>query len=72
MALITSLPLSNGFNTVFNIVNRFSKYVTFVPCSTSSTTLGLASLFYDNIVFKFGMPAKIVSNRDSQYLSTFW
>ena len=72
MDLITHLPLSNGFDAVFTIVDRFSKYVTFVPCSTSSTALHLASLFYDNIVCKFGMPAKIISDRDNRFLSTFW
>ena len=72
MDLITHFPLSNGFDTVFTIVDRFSKDVTFVPCSTSSTAMDLASLFYDNIVCKFDMPAKIVSNRGSQFLFTFW
>ena len=55
MDLITHFPLSNGFDSVFTIVDRFSKYITFVPCSTSSTALDLAYLFYDNIVCKFGM-----------------
>ena len=72
MDLIMHLPLSNGFDAVFTIANRFSKYVIFVPCSKSSTALDLASLFYENIVYKFGMPAKIVSDRDSLFLSTFW
>ena len=59
MDLITHFPLSNSFDAVFTIVGRFSKYVTFVPYSISSTALDLASLFYDNIVCKFGMPSKI-------------
>ena len=72
MDLITQLPLSNSFDAVFTIVDRFSKYFTFVLWSTSSTALDLASLFYKNIVCKFVMPAKIVSDRDSRFLSTFW
>ena len=72
MDLITHLLLCNAFNAVFTIVNRFSKYVTFVPCSTSSTALDLAFLFYNNIVCKFNMPAQIVSDRYSRFLSTFW
>ena len=71
MDLITHLPSSNGCDAVFTIVDRLSKYVTFVPCSTSSTALGLASLFYDSIVCKFGVPAKVFSDRDSWFLSTF-
>ena len=42
MDLITHLPHSCGHDAVFTIVDRFSKYVTFVPCSTSSTALDLA------------------------------
>ena len=68
---ITHLPLSNGFDEVFTIVDRFSKFVTFVPYSKSSTALDLASLFYNNIACKFGMPAKIFSDRDSRFLATF-
>ena len=45
MDLITHLPLSNGFDAVFTIVDRFSKHVTFVLCSTSSTALDLAPYF---------------------------
>ena len=71
MDLITHLSLSNSFDIVLTTVDRFSKYVTFVPYSTSSTALDLASLFYKNIVRKIGMLAKLFSNRDSQFLSTF-
>ena len=72
MDLITHLPLSNGLDVVFTILDRFFKYDTFEPCFTSSTALDLASLFYDNIVCKFGIPAKIVIKKDSCFLSTFW
>ena len=72
MDLITHLPHSCEHDAVFEIVDCFSKYVTFVPCSTSRTALDLASLFYDNIVCKFGMAVKIVSDRDSRFLSKFW
>ena len=72
MDLITHLPPSCGHNAVFIIVDCFSKYATFVPCSISSTRLDFAWLFYDNIVCKFGMPVKIVSDRDSRFLFKFW
>lgn len=31
MDFITHLPLSNGYNSIFSIVDRFSKYVRFIP-----------------------------------------
>ena len=72
MDLITHLPTSEGFDSVFTIVDRFSKYVTFIPCKATCTAPDLARVFYDHIVCKFGMPKKIVSDRDSRFLSKFW
>ena len=72
MDLITHLPTSEGFDLVFTIIDRFSKYVTFIPCKATCTALDLARMFYDHIVCKFGMPQKIVSDRDSRFLSKFW
>ena len=71
MDLITHLPWFYGYDGVFTIVHRFSKYVAFLPCFTNSTAINLASLFYDNIVCKFGMLVKIVSNWDNRFLSNF-
>ena len=36
------------------------------------TSLDLALFFYDNIVCKFGMPVRIVNDRDRRFLSNFW
>ena len=72
MDLIAHLPISEGFDSVFTIVDRFPKYVTFIPCKATCTAPDLARMFYDHIVCKFGMPQKIVSDRDSRFLSKFW
>ena len=72
MDLITHLPISEGFDSVFTIVDRFSKYATFIPCKATCTAPDLARMFYDHIVCKFGMPQKIVSDRDSRFLSKVW
>ena len=72
MGLITHLPTSEGFDSFFTIVDRFSKYVTFIPCKATCKTPDLARMFYDHIFCKLGMPQKIVSDRDSRFLSKFW
>ena len=69
MDLITHLLISEGFDLVFTIVDRLSKYVTFIPCKATCTAPELARMFYDHIVCKVGMPEKIVSDRDSRFLS---
>ena len=71
MDLITHLPSSEGFNLAFTIVYRFSKYVNSIPCKVTCSTPDLARMFYDHIVCKFGMLQKIVSDRDSRFLSKF-
>ena len=61
MDLITHLPTSERLNLVFTIVDRFSKYLTFVPYKATCTAFDLARMFYEHIVCKFGMPQKIVT-----------
>ena len=67
MDLITHLPTSEGFNSVFTIGKRFFKYVTFIPCKATFTAPNLAMMFYDQIVCKFGMPKKIIIDKDSRF-----
>ena len=72
MDLITHLPISEEFVLVSIIIARFSKYVTFTGCKAICIATDLARMFYNYIVHKFGMLQKIVSNRDSEFLSKFW
>ena len=71
MDSITHLPTFEGFDLVFTIVDGFFKYVTFIPCKATCTASDLARIFYDYIVCKFGMPQKIVIDKDSRFLSKF-
>ena len=72
MDLITHLPTSEGFDLVFIIFDKFSKYITFLPCKDTCTAPNLAGIFYNHIVFRFGMPIKVVSGMDSMFLFKFW
>ena len=72
MDLITYLPTYEGFDSVFTIVDRFSKFVTFIPYKPTCTAPDLARIFCEHIVCKFGPPKKIVSDRYSRFLSKFW
>ena len=64
MDFITHLPTSEGFDSVFTIIDGFPKYVTFIPCKAICTAPDLARIFYDQFFCNFGMPQKIVSDRD--------
>ena len=41
MDLITHLPTSESLDSVFTIVDRFSKYITFIPCNFYSLLVQL-------------------------------
>lgn len=72
MDLITGLPKSSGFDSILVFVDRFTKYVVFVPTTATLDTRGFAMLFVQHIVTFHGMPDEVVSDRGSQFNSTFW
>ncbi|MBW0579576.1 hypothetical protein O181_119291, partial [Austropuccinia psidii MF-1] len=59
MDFITQLPLSNSFDSILVIVDRFSKMAVFIPTMSSITSLDLAHLFIKNIFSKHGLPSRI-------------
>ncbi|MBW0510124.1 hypothetical protein O181_049839 [Austropuccinia psidii MF-1] len=72
MDFITHLPLSNSFDSILSIVDRFSKMAVFITTMSSITSLYLAHLFIKNIVSKNGLPSSIVSDRGLLFVSSFW
>ncbi|MBW0460515.1 hypothetical protein O181_000230 [Austropuccinia psidii MF-1] len=72
MDFITQLSLSNSFDSILVIVDRFSKMEVFIPTISSIASLDLAHLFINNIFSKHGLPSIIVSDRGSLFVSSFW
>ena len=73
MDLITHLPLSSqGHDSICTFVDRFSKYVYFVPCKETATAADIAQLFITTVVAHYGMPACVISDRDPRFVSKFW
>ncbi|MBW0482592.1 hypothetical protein O181_022307 [Austropuccinia psidii MF-1] len=62
MEVITQLPLSNSFDSILVIVDRFSKMEVFIPTMSSITSLDFAHLLIKNIFSKHGLPSRIVSD----------
>ncbi|KAK3040027.1 hypothetical protein RJ639_028358 [Escallonia herrerae] len=69
---ITSLPKVEDLGTILVVVDRFSKYASFIVtpkyCSAEDTT----HLFFKYMVKYWGMPQDIVSDRDSRFTGNFW
>jgi len=72
MDLITDLPESNGFNAILTVIDQgCSKAAKFIPCTTTITGEGVATLYLRHLVPWFGVPRKIISDRDPRFVSRF-
>ncbi|MBW0477414.1 hypothetical protein O181_017129 [Austropuccinia psidii MF-1] len=72
MDFITELPLSNNFDSILVVVDRFSKMEIFIPTYGTITSLELAQILISHVFSKHGLPVSIVSYRGSLFVSSFW
>src|SRR6266436_5661466 len=72
MDLITGLPQHHGHNAILTIVDhRCSHAAIFLPCSDTITDPGIAQLYLDYVYQWFGLPTKMISDRDPRFTSQF-
>nr|KYP74691.1 Retrotransposable element Tf2 [Cajanus cajan] len=64
---IVSLPKSIGMTVIFVVCDRFTKYAHFTPLAAK-----VGQVFLDTVVKLHGCPSKIISERDSIFISAFW
>ncbi|GGV52160.1 hypothetical protein GCM10010495_81890 [Kitasatospora herbaricolor] len=63
MDFITDFPSSRFYDSIFVIVDRFTKMAHFVPCTKFITGEETVKLFIDNIYRYHGLPKDIISDR---------
>ena len=73
MDFITGLPITTkGFDALLTITDKFSKAIKLIACKTTTTAEETAALYIEQAYTTFGLPTKIISDRDAKFTSKFW
>ena len=72
MDFIAGLLKFKGYEAIFVVVDRLSKYCHFIPLKHPYTARSLAEIFSKEVVKLHGIPMSIVSDRDPIFMSNFW
>ncbi|GJZ11709.1 putative reverse transcriptase domain-containing protein [Tanacetum coccineum] len=73
MDFITKLPKSSqGYDTIWVIVNRLTKSAIFEPIRETDPMEKLARMYLEEVVTRYGIPVSIICDRDPKFPSNFW
>nr|GEW93425.1 putative reverse transcriptase domain-containing protein [Tanacetum cinerariifolium] len=73
MDFVTKLPKSSqGYDTIWVIVNRLTKSVIFTLIRETDPMDKLARIYLKEIVTRHGIPVSIISDHDPRFASNFW
>eukprot|EP00873_Tetraselmis_striata_P011441 jgi/Tetstr1/431705/TSEL_021230.t1 len=70
--LITDLPECQGYDSVVIFVCLLSKRVIVEPTTKTIIAEGLAEIMHRSVFRHFGLPAKLISDRDPRFMSELW
>ena len=69
---ITKLPLSQGYDSILTVTDHdCTKAAIFIPCNEEINAEQTAALYLRQVVTNFGLPSKIISDRDPQFTLKF-
>jgi hypothetical protein len=69
---IVKLPVSQGFDSILTITNQgCTKAAIFIPCNEDITAEETAASYIKHVFAHFGLPTKVISNRDPHFMSKF-
>jgi hypothetical protein len=66
------LPMSEGFDMLMTVTCRLSGYARLIPCMTTDGARKAADRMYAGWHRFFGIPERMVSDRDKLFVSEFW
>nr|GFC10953.1 putative reverse transcriptase domain-containing protein [Tanacetum cinerariifolium] len=68
----SGLLTTNGYDTIWVIVNRLTKSAHFLPMRENDPMEKLMKLYMKEVVTRHGVPVSIISDRDGRFTSLFW
>jgi hypothetical protein len=69
---IVKLPISQGFDSILTITDQgCTKVAIFIPCNEDITAEETAALYIKHVFAHFGLPTKVISDRDPRFMSKF-
>jgi hypothetical protein len=72
MDLITGLPKSRGYDSILTIVDHgCSRGALFLPCQSTIMGPQIAKLYYQHLYPWFGLPRRLITDRDPHFTSHF-
>lgn len=69
---ITGLPISDGYNTILTVTDKFSKAIILIAGKETWDAPRWAESFYRDVVCRWQPPLAIISDRDHKFTAQFW
>ena len=72
MDFIVKLPESQGYDSILTITDQgCTKMAIFLPCHETINAKGVAQLYFNHMFPRFGVPSKVITDRDPRFTSQF-